>query len=636
MQAIILAAGMGSRLGRYTADNTKCMLSINGKTLIERALDALAAAGVNKCVIVAGYKKENLMAFLGDKYKTISIHYVINDVYDKTNNIYSLYLAKDYLAADDTLLLESDVIFEDRLIAEMARDERPAIAAVASYEAWMDGTVARIDDNGAIAAFIPKKLFNFAEKDSYYKTVNIYKFSRAFSQKTYLPFLEAYIQSMGENEYYEQVLRVIAALDKNELGAFVLRGHKWYEIDDAQDKAIAESLFAENPGARLSRVQSAYGGYWRFPRLLDFCYLVNPYFPPERMQNELKACFTELLTQYPSGLAAQNLLSAKLFNVDESRILTGNGAAELIQALTPAVTGTAGVIQPTFNEYAARLRANKIAAFTPEHFAYSKDDVLRFAAECDTLVLINPDNPGGNYICKNDMLIIAEYFQAHNKTLILDESFIDFCDDAVGGLPASLLADDVLKEYPSLVIIKSLSKSYGVPGIRLGVLACGDKSLIRRVRENLPVWNINSFAEYFLQIIGKYQKEYALSCRCIAEERRRFKSALEQSGVLTVFPSQANYFLCKLTDGRTARTAAEQLLSDHNIFIKDLTGKAGVPGDVFIRLAIRNRTDNDRLLESIAPPPPNTEPVHLNEPEEYFFVFFAVSSHHVRAKRRRL
>jgi histidinol-phosphate/aromatic aminotransferase/cobyric acid decarboxylase-like protein/choline kinase len=612
MQAIILAAGMGNRLGRYTADNTKCMLSINGKTLIERALDALAAAGVQTCVIVVGYKKENLMAFLGDHYKTISIHYVINDVYHKTNNIYSLYLAKDHLAADDSLLLESDVIFEEHLIAEIAQDKRPVVAAVAPYEPWMDGTVTRIDDDDAIIAFIPKKLFNFDEKDSYYKTVNIYKFSRAFSQKTYIPFLEAYIRSMGENEYYEQVLRVIAALDQNELKAFVLQGHKWYEIDDAQDKAIAESLFAESPSARLSHIQGAYGGYWRFPQLLDFCYLVNPYFPPERMQNELKACFTELLTQYPSGLTAQNLLAAKLFNVDESHILTGNGAAELIQALAPAVTGTVGVIKPTFNEYAERLRTHKIVAFTPERFVYTKDDVLYFATMCDTLIFINPDNPSGNYICKNDIIAIVEYFHAHNKTLILDESFIDFCDDAAGGAAASLLADDILKKYPSLIIIKSLSKSYGIPGIRLGVLVCGDGVLIRRVRENLPVWNINSFAEYFLQIIGKYQKEYVHSCQRLIEERRRFKAALEQTGLMTVFPSQANYFLCELTHGRTARAMAEQLLAEQNIFIKDLTGKVGVPGDTFIRVAIRNKADNNRLLSAIrgggggGPRPPPT------------------------------
>ena len=244
MQALILAAGMGNRLGRYTADNTKCMLPINGKTLIERALDSLDSSGIQKCVIVTGYKKENLMGFIGNKYKNISIEYVVNDIYNKTNNIYSLYLARDYLAKDDTILLESDIIFDGNIISQMIESEYTTIAAVAHFESWMDGTVARIDDDNNIVAFIPKKLFNFDEKDSCYKTVNIYKFSRRFSQKTYIPFLEAYIKSMGDNEYYEQVLRVIAALDRNELKAFVLTGQKWYEIDDVQDKAIAETIFA--------------------------------------------------------------------------------------------------------------------------------------------------------------------------------------------------------------------------------------------------------------------------------------------------------------------------------------------------------------------------------------------------------
>ncbi|MDR2444326.1 MAG: NTP transferase domain-containing protein, partial [Spirochaetaceae bacterium] len=84
MQALILAAGMGNRLGRYTADNTKCMLPINGKTLIERALDALYRAGIQKCIIVTGYKKENLIGFLGNKYRNISIEYIVNDIYNKT------------------------------------------------------------------------------------------------------------------------------------------------------------------------------------------------------------------------------------------------------------------------------------------------------------------------------------------------------------------------------------------------------------------------------------------------------------------------------------------------------------------------------------------------------------------------
>jgi histidinol-phosphate/aromatic aminotransferase/cobyric acid decarboxylase-like protein/choline kinase len=605
MQAVILAAGMGNRLGRYTADNTKCMLPINGKTLIERSLDALEAGGVRKCVIVAGYKKENLIGFVGNKYKSISIEYVVNDVYNRTNNIYSLYLARDHLAKDDTLLLESDIIFDESVIPQIIASEYPTIAAVARFESWMDGTVAVIDDDDNIVSFIPKKLFNFDEKDSYYKTVNIYKFSRDFSRKTYIPFLEAYIKSKGDNEYYEQVLRVIAALDGNEIKAFVLTKEKWYEIDDVQDKAVAETIFASDESDGLSRIQAAYGGYWRYPEMLDYCYLVNPYFPCKRAADEMKASFTELLTRYPSGLGTQNLLSAKLFGLDESCVLTGNGAAELIRALAPAVNGPVGIIYPTFNEYEESFRGKKIVSFTPKDFSYTADDLIQFSDECNALVLINPDNPSGHYLNKKDALRLAEYFTRNSKTLILDESFIDFCDAEED---KSLLTQGALNRYQALVVIKSLSKSYGVPGLRLGVLASGDRKLIAATRKNIPIWNINSFAEYFLQIIGKYQKEYADSCRKIAAERRRFKAALEETGLLTVFQSQANYFLCRLKNGGNARVLAENLLARHNIFIKDLSGKKGVPDDTYVRLAIRGREDNERLLSVLPPPPPPQKP----------------------------
>jgi histidinol-phosphate/aromatic aminotransferase/cobyric acid decarboxylase-like protein/choline kinase len=601
MQALILAAGMGNRLGRYTADNTKCMLPVNGKTLIERSLDALDKAGIKKCVIVTGYKKENLTGFIGNKYKNISIEYVVNDIYNRTNNIYSLYLAKDYLAKDDTLLLESDIIFDDDIILRMTDSPYPTLAAVAHFESWMDGTVARIDDENNIVSFIPKKLFNFAEKDSYYKTVNIYKFSREFSQKTYIPFLEAYIKSMGDNEYYEQVLRVIAALDRNELKAFVLTDQKWYEIDDAQDKAIAETIFAPGESGRLSRIEASYGGYWRYPALLDYCYLVNPYFPCGRALDEMKASFTELLSRYPSGLNTQNLLSAKLFNLDDKCVLTGNGAAELIRAIAPAVDGPVGIIYPTFNEYAESFCGKEIVSFIPKDFNYTKDDLLRFSAGCRSLVLINPDNPSGVYMNKKDVISLAEHFTLNNKTLILDESFIDFCDAEED---KSLLTQDILDRYPSLVVIKSLSKSYGIPGLRLGVLASGNWALTEAARKNIPIWNINSFAEYFLQIIGKYQKDYAASCKKIAAERRRFRAALLETGLVTVFPSQANYFLCRLKNGLEARGLAEKLLARHNIFIKDLSGKKGIPDSSYIRLAVRAEEDNERFICALPPPPP--------------------------------
>jgi histidinol-phosphate/aromatic aminotransferase/cobyric acid decarboxylase-like protein len=461
----------------------------------------------------------------------------------------------------------------------------------------MDGTVVQLAKDNVIANFIPKKFFNYNEKETYYKTVNIYKFSKDFLQNTYVPFLEAYSHAMGNNEYYEQVLRVITTLDQHELKAFILKGHKWYEIDDVQDKNIAETIFSSSPKERLKNIQNAYGGYWRYPQILDFCYLVNPYFPTGQLHNEMKAYFVDLIASYPSGLNTQNMLSAKLFNIESSNILTGNGAAELIRALAPSVTGSIGVIYPTFNEYPESFSANEIIPFIPDDFAYDKKNLITFSSKCDNLLLINPDNPSGNYIPINDVIELAALLKDNGKKLILDESFVDFSD--IDENP-SLIKQNILDEYPNLIIIKSLSKSYGVPGIRLGVLACGDSKLIKEIRSNLSIWNINSFGEYFLQIIGKYQKDYRISCSEIAKERIAFNKKLESTGIVHVYPSQANYFLCRLTSGTSAPVLTERLLEDHNIFIKDLSGKKGIPDTSYIRLAIRSKPDNDTLVKILS------------------------------------
>ncbi|MDR0602130.1 MAG: aminotransferase class I/II-fold pyridoxal phosphate-dependent enzyme [Treponema sp.] len=592
MQAVILAAGMGSRLGKYTRDNTKCMLKVNGRTLIERALDALDAAGIRKCFIVAGYRKDNLINFVGQKHKNIEITYIINEIYDKTNNIYSLYLAKDHLLEDDTLLLESDIIFEDRIIEDLLRHPEPTLAAVARYESWMDGTVVQISGDNVITQFIPRKFFRYDQKESYYKTVNIYKFSRDFLRNSYVPFLDAYSKAMGNNEYYEQVLRVIAALDKSELKAMVLDDHRWYEIDDVQDKDIAETIFCDDPDEKFRLVGRRYGGYWRFPKMLDFCYLVNPYFPTVQMQNEIAACFRDLLTEYPSGLDVINLLAGKMFNIEAPHILAGNGAAELIRALAPFIRGKTGVIYPTFNEYPESLKT-EIVPLYPENISYTEDDLAAWSERCHTLLLINPDNPSGNFIPEGGIRRLLGLFKERRKRLVLDESFVDFS----GAESGSLLSGKTLAEFPNLVILKSLSKSYGIPGIRLGVLASGDAGLVSEVRGNLPIWNINSFAEYFLQIAGKYTKDYRAACRLIVEERDRFGAELEKTGLFTVYPSRANYFLCRCRNF-TARELAVHLLAC-NIFIKDLSGKKGLDGPSWVRFAVRNRADNETLIEKL-------------------------------------
>lgn len=594
---MILAAGMGNRLGKYTQNNTKCMLPINGKTLIERALDSLSENGITRCILVVGYQKNNLMDFVGTKYKNVDIEYVANDVYDKTNNIYSLYLARHWLAKDDTLLLESDLIFEGSLIRDMLANPEPTMAAVAKYESWMDGTVVRINSDKVITQFIPKKFFDYREIGKYYKTVNIYKFSKEFSENSYIPFLEAYSKTMGNNEYYESVLRIITNLEKNEMKAFCLGKHKWYEIDDVQDKDIAEALFGVSDDDRVEKMQKRFGGYWRFPQLLDYCYLVNPYFPPKLLLKEMKSSFRDLISEYPSGLNIQNLLAGKMFGIDDNCILVGNGAAELIRSLDATLDGSVGVIYPTFNEYPESLPSHEIVSCIAHTISYGLKELMNWSLLCDNLLLINPDNPSGNCISKEDVIALLEHMQKNGKTLILDESFIDFNSS---GLNESILDQQLLERFPNLVVIKSISKSYGVPGVRLGILASANPGIIKKARKELTIWNINSFGEFFLQIIGKYKKDYSIACQRIIAERDRFKQDLEKTGMLQVYPSQANYFLCRITAHMTARELTSKLLGEHDIFIKDLTGKKGIDGNNWIRLTVRNKKDNKKLVEALS------------------------------------
>ena len=359
---------MGKRLGELTKENTKCMIEVNGEKLIDRMLSQLSGLNLKRVVIVVGYQSDNLIQHIGKRYEgKLRIEFVLNPIYDKTNNIYSLALAKEQLQEDDTLLLESDLIFEDRMLRLLTDNPYPNLALVAKYETWMDGTMVRIDADNNIVSFVPKKAFRYSDVPYYYKTCNIYKFSKDFSRNQYVPFLEAYSKSMGNNEYYEQVLRVITALDKSALRALPITDEKWYEIDDIQDRDIAETKFAQGKDM-LQRFHQCYGGYWRFPQMKDFCYLVNPYFPTERMKDEIRANFDTLLTQYPSGMKVNSLLAGKYFGIRQEFVCVGNGAAELIKCLVENhCTGKTGFILPTFEEYPNRADAEDKVTFVPSN-----------------------------------------------------------------------------------------------------------------------------------------------------------------------------------------------------------------------------------------------------------------------------
>lgn len=594
MQAIILAAGMGKRLGELTKNNTKCMVEVDGVRLIERALRILDRKNLNRIILVVGYQHENLMSFVNSLGIQTQIEFIINEVYDKTNNIFSLSLAKEQMTEDDTLLLESDLIFEERLIDMLLEDKRDSLALVDKFESWMDGTCIVVDQDDNITDFIPGKLLQYRGKEQYYKTVNIYKFGADFSKNVYVPFLEAYAKVMGNNEYYEAVIKLILLLDKNTMKAKRLQGELWYEIDDIQDLDIAQTLFIEDDTQRYQYLIKRYGGYWRFPHLQDYCYLVNPYFPIGRMQEEMESNFDILMRQYPSGMEVNSLLAAKCFQLHEEHVVLGNGAAELIKCLLEELHGTLGVIRPTFEEYANRWASECVVYdCAQDDFTYNAQQLITFFSEhpVDTLVLINPDNPSGYYMSQSEIAALLQWCKEENKNLIVDESFLDFADEE----NVSLLSERILSENANLYVVKSISKSYGVPGLRLGILASGNADMIGCLKKSISIWNINSMAEFFMQILDKYKVDYESSLQEIKTERKSFFEDLRQIKSLKVYPSQANYFMCELLDGYTSKELAGKLLKK-NVLIKDLTGKIK-NGRQYIRIAIRTGAENQSLVQ---------------------------------------
>ena len=637
MQAIILAAGMGRRLGDYTKDNTKCMVPVNGVKLIDRLLGQLAKQQLSRVIIVVGYKGKELREYIGkswgqvfdvnsteswgqvldvnsfnqatcphDSRSPLTIEFAENPVYDKTNNIYSLAIVKDKLQEDDTLLIESDLIFSDRMIPMIVDNPYPNLALVAKYETWMDGTMVRLDDEQNIVNFISKDAFDYNDVDSYYKTVNIYKLSRQFSQQKYVPFLDAYTKAVGNNEYYENVLRIISLLNNHDMKALPIGGEKWYEIDDKQDLDIAEALFADEQDV-LRKYYGRYGGFWRFPQMLDFCYLVNPYFPSRRMKDELRANFDTLLTEYPSGMKVNTLIASKCFGVSEEYIVPGNGAAELIKILMELTaksqqpTARTGFIRPTFEEYPNRYDKDQQVTFVPqnEDYRYTADDLMAFFGDKDIrqLMVINPDNPSGNFIPKKDVLRLAQWCEEKGIRLVVDESFVDFSRDYAIN---SLLSDETLEQYPHMAVMKSISKSYGVPGLRLGILCSADKELISRIKKEVSIWNLNSFAEFFMQIYNKHEKDYQRACAKFVAERDSFEKQLREVPFLRVMPTEANYFLCEVLPPFKASEIVIRMLKQHNILTRDCSLKPGLdPNKQYMRIAVRNHEDNTRLAEGL-------------------------------------
>lgn len=599
MQSIILAAGLGSRLGELTKECTKCMVKINGITLIERMLRQLDRYGMDRIIIVTGYKGDILKDYVQNLGINTPVVFVDNSDYRHTNNIYSLWLTREFLEEMDSLVLESDMIFEDRVIEKMLAVDNGCGTFVARPRPWMDGSIVKLDKDNNIVYFVDEEEVKRIDPSYYHKIVSIYKFKKRYVSEKYMTYLNEYVKKNKDNNLYESLLKVIDLDVEKKIPAEILDEEQWYEINDIQDVDIAESMFADG-NEKVRKYLQRYGGYWRYPAMRDFCYLVNPYFPNERFMNEMKSNFDVLVREYPSGMAVNSLLAGHFFGVRTENICVGNGTAELIKSLMENISGNIGMVYPTFEEYPHRKKDVEVIPYyvVDKDFDYSVDDIMSYyeGKDISAIVLVNPDNPSGHFISKKDILRLEDWCRSKGRKLIVDESFIDFVEDDEWH---TLLDMEVLLNHPSLIVLKSISKSFGVAGLRLGVIATADTDLIAFMKKDVAIWNINSFAEYYLQIIEKYRDDYYEAMEKFKEVRRRYLDKLSKIKGFKVYPSQANYVMCHIENSVTSTELADILLNRYNVLIKNLASKEGLNKGNYVRLSVKSDEENDYIVNAL-------------------------------------
>jgi len=588
MKAIILAAGFGRRMRPLTDATHKTLLEVGGRTVIQWIVDALLENGVRELIVVTGYRAEQLREHLAAVYPGLKIDYVHNERYARTNNIYSMALGLNGMAIDtDVLLIECDLIFEPAVIRRLLASPHPNVALVDRYRAGMDGTVVEVADGVITEVIVPKRQGPGFVLEGKFKTLNIYRFSREFCCGTFRKLLDYYTAVINDNDYYEMVLGIVIYLQQEAIHAEIIGTERWTEIDDPNDMAVARFLF--DPSSRKTTLDESYGGFWNYD-VLDFCFLRNMYFPTPAVDSELRNSLPTLVRNYGS---AQTLLDEKLahFLLCSAAPLTAlNGASQVYPVLQSHFRGQQALLPaPSFGEY---VRCFPDARRYADRGEPDLTEIAAQAADCDVVVFVNPNNPTGTALPTD---WVHAHAAAHpGQTVICDESFLEF-----SGQPGLV---SLLERSPldNVVVIKSLSKTLGVPGIRLGFVYTTNARFRDALRQSLPVWNLNSLAEHFLELILKHRPAIEESYRRTIADRDLFACELGAlKEVRTVWPSRGNFLLVELDCGRAeCQRLCTSILLEKGIYVKDVSDRFA--GDrAYLRLAVRLPAENARLVKAL-------------------------------------
>ena len=596
MQAVILAAGIGKRLRPLTEKTPKCLVEVNGKPILINTLENLESRGVDEVVLVVGYLREKVYERIGYRFGRMKISYVENPDYENTNNVYSVWLARERLDRD-TILLECDTYFEGALLDVLLNDnQHQCQVLLGRFQPYMDGTVVEMNSDSIIQRLIPTRDqlpgLDFSNK---FKTVNIYFFSKGFLEQYFLPHLDLYVKNQSITAYYEVIIGALIFYGTPGIHGKVIDGIKWFEIDDEADLARA-SYFFSSKSEKLKHINSLYGGFWRYD-FLDFCYLVNLYYPPPSFMKQLQVSLPSLIGNYPSGMTEITRLIARAMNLEADMLVVGNGASEIIKILAESFVKRITIPTPTFNEYENRLKKEQITYFHMEADNFQLDpkkfvDTI-FRSGSDAALLINPNNPTSMLIRKGDMEFLLDGLR-DLELFIIDESFMDFTDP---GEYCSV--HNMLYQYPNVILVRSMSKEFGIPGMRIGYAVSSNKEYIARLRNLIPIWNINSISEHFLEEMPQYDKEYRNACDKVRRDRDALFKGLKTIPYLEPYPPAANFIFARVLEPYTSGSLMDRLFMEYSILIKDCSNKTGLKRGRYVRIASRNKDDNEKLLKAL-------------------------------------
>jgi len=596
-RAIILAAGKGNRIQPLTANIPKCLIEVGGESLIERALLALSLQHVNEAVIVVGYKASLIRERIGIFFNGIQITYVDAYDYETTNNIRSLWDARNYLN-EDVLLLEADVIFDSSLIFDLLQ-EKYSSAAVSPNHSALSGTLINRDEQHHITKFIMGNDHDQLPKDAdLFKTVNIYLLRKALLQEKIIPRLDREIQAGHENTYYESVFRDFVEKEPiNEFIAVDVSKNRWYEIDDHRDLDAAEFLFSTR-SQQFDRIQELHGAYWRYG-FTDHAYLYNMHFPPTEMLDVFRQNLPEIISNYPVAQPELARLVANWTGTDPSYLAVANGASELIKILGNHFIHRLIIPAPSFNEYEQIIQRDKLHLFPldPDTFNLDIDEFAHAIIQsgADTAVIVTPNNPTAISVTPDELIKLANLLRNENCRLIVDESFIEF---STLGSNGSL--ENLIEDYPNLAVIKSMSKVFGIAGLRLGYILSSDRNFIDTIRDSLPIWNVNGMAEEFLHAVGRYRTEFVESCNQTRSDCIALYEDLKLTPGIEPIEPDANFVFCKLSNPDVnGLEIARRLYIEHNILIKDCTNKSMPEADRYLRIASRTQAENKILVDAL-------------------------------------